>query len=62
MSHPRLVIIAAGLVLVACDRLAGQWPLRPAPSSVTVKLPPPRTASPGFAFSDQRKTAPTEIH
>jgi hypothetical protein len=66
MARPALrtitgVIAVAG-ALGACDRVAQQWPFRSPPSSVTVKLPPPRIASPGFAFNDRRKTAPTEIH
>ena len=66
MAHPALktmrCLIASALALGGCDRLAEQWPFHRAPSSVTVKLPPPRTAAPGFAFSDPRKAAPTEIH
>jgi hypothetical protein len=42
----------AAMVMGGCDRLDQLWP---EPSSVTVKLPPPRTAAPGFAFRNGRK-------
>jgi hypothetical protein len=52
-----MAILALGLS--GCDRLAQQWPyrwpLRAEPSSVTIKLPPPRTASPGFTFENGGK-------
>ena len=45
------------LTLTGCDRIAETWPLKPRASSVTVKLPPARPASPGFAFQDGREAA-----
>jgi len=44
-----VVLAAAALTLGGCDRL----PQRD--SSATVKLPPPRTPSPGFAFAEAQK-------
>jgi len=58
MNAARLGIIAVPvLALAGCDRLEQQWPLQRSPSAVTVKLPPARSASPGFAFSQPRKPA-----
>jgi hypothetical protein len=48
---------AAALMVGGCDRLERIAPLKAEPSSVTVRLPPPRTAAPGFAFHDGRKAA-----
>ena len=63
MSTIRLGLTAAALALVlgGCDRLQRQWPLRTDPSSVTVKLPPAKTASPGFALQDGRKAGPATV-
>jgi len=56
MSRSRLFIVAVPVLAVAgCDRLEQQWPLQRAPSAVTVKLPPPKAASPGFAFNEGKK-------
>jgi hypothetical protein len=53
-----LAAVGAGtLALGGCDRLEALSPLKAEPSSVTVKLPPPRTAAPGFAFHGGRKAA-----
>jgi len=57
MSRSRLFIFAAtGLAVAGCDQLEQQWPLQTTPSAVTVKLPPAKSASPGFAFNQPRKT------
>jgi len=48
---------AAALLVGGCDRLELIAPLKAEPSSVTVKLPPPRTPEPGFAFHDGPKAA-----
>ena len=50
-------MLAAVLALTSCDRIAQQWPPKPAQRSVTAKLPPARPASPGFAFQGGRKAA-----
>jgi hypothetical protein len=61
MSRPKPVMLAAfcaaAMVLSGCDRLEPLSPLKAEPSSVTVKLPPPRTATPSFAFQDGRKAS-----
>jgi len=58
MTAMRLGILAGTALLSAgCDRLEQEWPLKRAPSAVTVRLPPPRTAAPGFAFNDGKKGA-----
>ena len=52
MADPAVRILVAAsaiaLGLSGCDRL----PQRSVPSAVTVKLPPPRSPEPGFAFKD----------
>jgi len=48
--------------VAALALVAGAWGLRlqrPADNSVTVKLPPPRPAAPGFTFGGHRQPAPT---
>jgi hypothetical protein len=45
------VLAAAALTLGGCDRL----PQRSLASTVTVKLPAPRTPTPGFAFAEAQK-------
>ena len=52
---------AGVLMLGGCDRLPRHWPSGANPGAVTVRLPPPRTASPGFAFQDGRKAAPAPL-
>ena len=42
--------ITLALLVVGCDRLPTGWSPRAEPSSVTVKLPPAKTAAPGFNF------------
>jgi hypothetical protein len=44
LSPSFAALVALVLLACACDWL----PHRPAQSSVTIKLPPPRTAAPGF--------------
>ena len=57
------VVALAGVALAAGgrDRLAQRWPLATQPSSVTVKLPPPRTPAPGFAFAAAPAPAKSEL-
>lgn len=53
MANPKLnAALAAALTLGlgACDRLPQRWSFRAEASSVTVKLPPAKTAAPGFQF------------
>jgi hypothetical protein len=45
--------MGVALALGACDRLAQ----RSLPSAVTVKLPQPHTAAPGFALGQGQKSA-----
>lgn len=47
-----LALLAGG-----CDRLPSGWSPRSEPSSVTVKLPPAKTAAPGFNFEASRAQA-----
>ena len=54
-------MVAAVLALTGCDRIAETWARKPPASSVTVKLPPARPASPGFAFQEGRKAAPEPL-
>ena len=62
ISKPSAVAAAMlALGLGACDRLPGSWPFKAAPSSVTVKLPPARTAGPGFAFATSKPAAKPEL-
>ena len=53
MAAAEALPLAAG----ACDLL----PQRRGPSAVTVKLPPPRAAAPGFAFGGAQHAAKTEL-
>jgi hypothetical protein len=57
----KLMLAASGAAVLAlggCDRLAQQS----LPSAVTVRLPPPRTPAPGFAFGGgQKSTAPAQV-
>jgi hypothetical protein len=65
MSRPRLVMLAAlvagALALGGCDRLEQLSPLKADASSVTVRLPPPRTARPGFVFDGRRNADPAPL-
>lgn len=64
MADPPLRIYSVavlGLALGACDRLPDAWPFKSAPSSITVKLPPARTAAPGFAFDGAKAPAKPEL-
>ena len=54
MTARPVVLAAAALTLGGCDRL----PQGSLASAVTVKLPAPRTPTPGFAFAEQQKPAP----
>ena len=60
MAHPALSALGLAVVGIAaggCDRLPHWSLLRDPPGSVTVKLPPPRLATPrpGFAFAEAEK-------
>lgn len=51
MANPKpSAAIAAALTLglTACDKMPPRWSFRAQPSTVTVKLPPAKTAAPGF--------------
>jgi len=64
MARSALSVAALTVVALAaggCDRFARPWPFRTGPSSVTVKVPPPLTPAPGFAFGTQRTPAKTEL-
>jgi len=53
MANPKLNAVFAAAVtfgLAACDRLPPRWSFQAQPSTVTVKLPPAKTAAPGFQF------------
>jgi hypothetical protein len=52
-------LTALALAASACDRLPQRFHGRGAPSSVTVKLPParPATPAPGFAFDAPQAAA-----
>lgn len=43
-----VLLSLAALATGGYDRLPQRWPFAQEPSSVTIKLPPPRTAAPGF--------------
>ncbi|MEA3079879.1 MAG: hypothetical protein QOF05_1287 [Sphingomonadales bacterium] len=60
MTHSKLSTAAAAALALAagaCDWL----PQRRGPSAVTVKLPPPRAAAPGFAFGGAQDAAKTAL-
>ena len=53
MANPKLyaaVVAVLTLGLAACGRLPPHSSFRAQPSTVTIKLPPAKTAAPGFQF------------
>ena len=64
MADPALKALMAAVLALAlggCDRVAERWPFTAAPRSVTVKLPPARTATPGFSFDGAKAPAKPEL-
>ena len=53
MTARAAVLAAVALTLNACDRL----PWNSHASAVTVRVPPARTAAPGFAFAEAPKAS-----
>ena len=52
-----VLVLGAAIALGGCDLM----PQRSRHSAVTVRLPPPRAATPGFAFQDGAKAVPAEL-